>query len=142
MRHFRNSHDVLNVLATTALDEAGMDVVQAAVDLGRLRDIRLRLLHAVEHEDADSRELAGRRLFEQLARTDYQTLEAGVLRHVVSGPADEAIPAAVVEYEVDLLVIGAGALAERVLPRVQCSTLVLKPALPRRESDPAADAGE
>jgi universal stress protein E len=81
---------------------------------------------------------AERSLHEQLSQTDYRTLKYGVKLHVVEGPPDERILEAVDEHAIDLLVMGTAArsgvsrlvvgnTAERVLARVSCSVLAVKP---------------
>jgi universal stress protein E len=149
-------HEATNVLVANDLSELSLDALQLAVNLGQLVDTKTRVLHAVEH-DLDARfwglylseaeisayrrtlfNNAERTLHEQLAQTDYRTLRYGVLIDVVEGPADQAILNAIMQHNIDLLVIGTvargglsrvfvGNTAERLLAQVGCSVLAVKP---------------
>ena len=149
--------EVQHVLVASDLGEVSLDALHMAVTFGQLTDTRTHLLHAVEYdfekglwraympEDeldafrAKRRADAERTLQDQLAQTDHRTLPYGVQVHLAEGPADDAILAAVKQYDIDLLVMGTvarsgipglviGNTAERLLPQVPCSLLAVKPA--------------
>jgi universal stress protein E len=146
----------LDVLAATDLSEMGEDILHAAVTLGRSLPVRLSVLHVVD--DALSRHMAHTGVSEetlaeyrkkekesaegtlqnQLAMTDYRTIEKGVQVHIAEGSADGCILSAIKELDIDLLIMATsarggipgmlfGTTAERLLPELPCSILVLKP---------------
>ncbi|MEX0701742.1 MAG: universal stress protein [Planctomycetales bacterium] len=148
--------DQFNVLIASDLGEIGRQAIDLVVRCGQSIDMKVHLLHAVEHEfdqwmqisglsDAGVAELRQRQreeveraLHEQLAQSDFRTLPSGVQVHVEEGPADVVIRQAVERFDIDLLVMGTvgrsglpglfvGNTAERLLGDVPCSLLVLKP---------------
>ena len=141
--------DDLNILVASDLSETSQDALTAGVQAGQLSGAKLHVLHAyapefdvsdagVREREGERRREAEHRLHMQLARTDYRTLPHGVMVHVFDGPADEAILRAIDEFGIDLLIIGTAArhgvsglllgnTAERLLPQVPCSVLVIKP---------------
>lgn len=145
-----------NVLVATDLGEIGQRATQLVIDCSRLVDMKVHLLHAIEHEFSRWTELTGltdeevaelhrkkreeieHELHAQLAQTDYRTVPSGVLVHVEEGPAEQIIRDAVDRLGIHLLVMGTvsrhglpglilGNTAERVLTDVPCSVLVIKP---------------
>ena len=146
----------LNILVASDFSETSQDALNIAVLGGQLSGAKLHVLHAVEHDferqmshaGLDPAELEAHRektraeaehqLHRQLAQTDYRTLPYGVRVHVKEGPADLVILGAIEEFGVDLLVMGSagrtglagmlfGNTAERLLPHVPCSVLIVKP---------------
>lgn len=146
----------LDVLAATDLSEVGMDIIGAGVALGQSLPVRLTLFHAVDDElerhmartGTTEEDLSGYRqqarteaqekLHEQLAQTDYRTMEKGVTVQIAEGPADACILSAIEELNIDLLIMATsgrggipgmlfGNTAERLLPELPCSILALKP---------------
>lgn len=146
----------VDVLAATDLSEVGLEVLQTAVFLGQHLPVRLTALHVVdddldrhmarsgvsENEVSEYRqknhEAGETRLHEQLALTDYRTLDRGVQAEVVDGPADSCILSAIEQRNIDLLIMATsgrggipgmlfGNTAERLLPEIPCSILAIKP---------------
>lgn len=146
----------LDVLAATDLSEVGRDILEAGVLLGQSLPVRLNVLHVLDddldHHAARSSvseaDLAGYRqkakdtaetaLHDQLAVTDYRTVEKGVQVHVAEGVAEDNILSAIQEFDIDLLVMATagqggisgtlfGNTAERLLSQLPCSILALKP---------------
>ena len=144
------------MLAATDLSEMGEDILQTAVTLGRSLPVRLSILHVIDDnlnrhiartgvsEDAmaeyraKAKETAESTLQNQLAMTDYRTIEKGVQVHIAEGSADGCILSAIEELDIDLLIMATsahggipgmlfGTTAERLLPELPCSILVLKP---------------
>jgi len=147
---------VLDVLIATDLSPVGQKALELGISGGQLLDARFHILHSIEHhtklrmrfsdvpdEDVEARkqqklEQASQRLHEQLIQTDHRTLTWGTQQHVVDGPAHKAILQAIEQYETDLLIMGTvarggipggliGNTAERLLPRISCSLLAVKP---------------
>ena len=148
--------EILEIAVATDLSEAGRPALNAAVEVARALSARLFVVHAVDMGELSALLMAGvntheiasvrTRLLEdaqtglqnQLAATDYRTLQHGVKVEVVEGSADDAIPKFVTENEVDILVMGThgrsgltrlllGNTAERILPNVHCSVITVKP---------------
>jgi universal stress protein E len=148
--------DDLNILVPSDFSDVSLEALRIAVNGGQLVDTRLHLLHALEGqigppawfgrvqrqivEDyiASQRAEAEQRLHEQLALTDYRTLQHGVQVHVVEGPPDEAILKAIDDFQIDLVVMGTAArsglsslmlgnTAERLISHMKCSVIAVKP---------------
>lgn len=146
----------LDVLAATDLSEIGEDVLHAGVTLGRALPVRLNVLNVVdddldrhmartgvsEDELCKYRESllaeAETKVHEQLAGTDYRTVEKSVQVHIAEGPAHACILSAIENLDIDLLVMAThgrggipgmlfGNTAERLLPELPCALLALKP---------------
>ena len=146
----------LNILVPSDFSEASSEALRIAVNGGQLVETRLHLLHAlegqigppawfgrvqrqiVEQYIASQRAEAQKNLHEQLALTDYRTLEHGVQVHVVDGPPDEAILKAIDDFHIDLVVMGTAArsglsgivlgnTAERLVSHLKCSVIAVKP---------------
>lgn len=152
----RDQDDMFDVLGTSDLSEQGQRVIEVSVDVARILTARLHLLSVAENGcerlstslSADSAEReriyreaeaeCERRLQEQVAQTDYRTLEHGVMLHAATGDADTAILEAVDNLKTNLVVIGTrarggaagmvlGNTAERLLTSLPCSVLAIKP---------------
>jgi len=148
--------DDLNILVPSDFSEVSLEALRIAVNGGQLVDTRLHLLHAlegqigppawfgrvqrqiVEEYIARQRAQAKKSLHEQLALTDYRTLQHGLHVHVVDGPADEAILKAIDDFQIDLVVMGTtarsglsslvlGNTAERLISHMKCSVIAVKP---------------
>ena len=148
--------DDLNILVPSDFSEVSLEALRIAVNGGQLVETRLHLLHALEGQIgppawfgrvqrqiveqylACQREEAKKALHEQLALTDYRTLQHGVHVHVVEGPPDEAILKAIDDFEIDLVVMGTAArsglsnlvlgnTAERLISHMKCSVIAVKP---------------
>lgn len=146
----------LDVLAATDLSEMGQQVIEAGVTIGQHLPARLTVFHAVD-EDLDRhmartgvpeedlvrfrqqlRESATTRLKERLSETDCRTVELGVQMQVAEGPADGCILSAIEDLDTDLVILATsghggipgmlfGTTAERLLPDIRCSVLLIKP---------------
>lgn len=148
--------DDLEILVASDFSEVSQDALELGVQGARLTGARLRVLHAVEHNtdrrmrhtglsDEEIKKYyqslkrdAETKLREQLAQTDYRTVEAGVMVDVKEGPADMVILDAIHEHGIDLLVMGTiarrglagmliGNTAENLLPHLPCAILAIKP---------------
>lgn len=147
---------VLDILALTDLTEVGQDVLTTSVTVARTLPSRLHALHVVD-EPTDrylrhtgisaerlaelrnkSRDDAEHRLQDQLAATDFRTLPNGVKSHVVTGDAGETVLDTIRDLKINLVVMATharggvagmllGNTAERLLPDLPCSLLVIKP---------------
>ena len=149
--------DLHNVLVATDLSETGQDALRAGVTIAQEAGARLHVLHVVEsaidqgwasalpeetatkyHEQSHT--AARDQLREQLDRTDYRAIPAGVevsISDSYGGP-DTAILDYIQDRKIDLLVMGTqgrsgvsallmGNTAERLIPEVSCSMVLLKP---------------
>lgn len=145
-----------HIMVATDLTEVGDQLLQMGVELARLQEARLLVLHSIEnHTDLrirfsdlsddevkkihDNRiDEAEQLLHQQLATTDYRTLQWGMQVEVTDGPADQVILQSVEDHRIDLLLIGTvarsglmgvliGNTAERLLPDLRCSILAVKP---------------
>jgi universal stress protein E len=148
--------DDLNILVPSDFSDVALEALRIAVNGGQLVDTRLHLLHALEGQIgppawfgkaqrqiveqylASQRAEAKKRLHEQLALTDYRTLQHGVQVHVVDGPPDEAILKAIDDFQIDLVVMGTSArsglsnlvlgnTAERLISHMKSSVIAVKP---------------
>ena len=146
----------LDVLAATDLSETGEDVLHTGVALGQALPVRLNILHVVDDDldrhiartgvseeelakyREDAKQSAQNTLHDQLALTDYRTVEKGVQIHLAEGAADGCILSAIEELDIDLLIMATsgrggipgmlfGNTAERLLPELPCSILAIKP---------------
>lgn len=141
------------VLVATQLDDVGETALSMAVSAADMLEARVHALHVVElpparHLGMDASELDGFReakraereaeLHEQVAMTDYRTLEHGVEADVVSGSPYVRILEAIEQQNIDLLIMGTAArgglpgaivgnTAEHLLSEVPCSVLAIKP---------------
>lgn len=148
--------ETTDILIASDLDETSHLALDLAVNTARQFGSKLHLLHALElsvdrhiaHTGLPEQKIkqlrqqehteAEKSLHDQLSQSDYRTLPYGVQTHVIGGPADVVILEAIEQHEIDLLVIGTigrsglpgmfiGNTAERLLPQVDCSLLVVKP---------------
>lgn len=148
--------DRLDILATTDLTEVGQDILSVSVAIARSIPSRLSVLHVVEgmverymrrtgvsaeqleEMRAKSIETATHAVHEQLAGTDYRTLDQGVQVHVATGPADVGILNAISNLNINVLVMASqarggmsgmvlGNTAEKLLAEIPCSLIVIKP---------------
>jgi universal stress protein E len=147
--------EIGNVLVTDDLGEVGYEGLRIAIMGGREFDVRTLVLHVVDFDsgswfrgtanpEEQQKKLqeritqAERQLQERLAGLDYRTLEHGVQTFVRSGNTDEEIVKMIDEHDVDLLIMGThertglgailmGSMTERLLPRIKCSLLAIKP---------------
>jgi universal stress protein E len=148
--------EIREIAVATDLSDASIPVMHAAVKAARALNARLYILHVLEQDKLSHLQMAGvseeeiaacqqrlrldaeARLHEQLARTDYRTIQQGLKVEIVVGSPDHAIGAFVTANEVDLLVIGThgrrgleglllGNTAERILPSIHASLLAVKP---------------
>jgi universal stress protein E len=147
---------VMDVLAATDLAEVGVDVIAAGVTLGRAFPVKLTVMHVVdtdldrvvartgasEEKIAEWRErerrVAEEQLQDQLSATDIRTLPDGFQVQLAEGTADGCVLSAIEELDTDLLIMASsgrggipgvlfGNTAERLLPELPCSLLVVKP---------------
>ncbi|MCA9033600.1 MAG: universal stress protein [Planctomycetaceae bacterium] len=148
--------DRLDILATTDLTEIGGDILGLSVGLAKCIPSRLSVLHVaegtverymrrtgvsveqLEEMRARSIEEATHRVHDQLAQTDFRTLENGVQVKVASGPADVGILNAIQNLNINVVVMASqarggvsgmvlGNTAETLLSEVSCSLIVIKP---------------
>ena len=148
--------ELREVLVASDFSEIGLAVTDAGVQMAKVLSAKLFLLHAIEfpfesylhtagiseQEVANYRKRIHREAEEnlqsQLQQCDYRTVAAGVQIELAEGSPDSVIPQYVEDREIDLLVIGThgrsgfsgmllGNTAERVLPHVHSSVLVIKP---------------
>ncbi len=147
---------VESVLAADDFSETGEDVLNVAVQVARMFDLRLHVVHVVESGDDyklagsgitledlnklhdEQIESAEAKQADRLSQTDFRTIETGTMVHVEKGAAEVVIADKLREHEVDLLVIGTvgrsglsamflGNTAERLLNELDCSLLAVKP---------------
>jgi len=147
----------LNVLVASDLLPVSQTALHLAVDLGKVADAIIHVLHAIDYpvyhlwltalpeevgRDYHRRILAHaeQAIHDQLERTEYHALSEPVRVHLADkvGRPDEVILRCIREYNIDLLVMGTlgragipgvliGNTAERLLPEVTCSVLAVKP---------------
>ncbi len=136
----------LNILVPSDLSPVSQNALNIAVGLARLTEARVHLLHCIEEPPekrcdelrTQSRAEREARLHDQLSRTDYRTLKYGVQAHVEEIAAEDGILKAIEAYRIDLLVLGTaskggigvawlGNTAERLVPRIGCSLIAVKP---------------
>jgi universal stress protein E len=149
--------EVQDVAIATDLSPASLAATHMAVTVARAINARLHVLHVVEMSDFQYLALAGitedvlaktkqrlqssamENIQEHLRQTDYRTLLHGTKIEILEGAPDTAIPEYVANEHVDLLVIGShghsgvsalllGNTAERILPALHASLMVVKPA--------------
>lgn len=148
--------DVRDVAIATDLSPASLSAFRMAVTVARAINARLHVLHALELNDFQYLTLAGvsmevldqtkerlrtsaqEKIQDQLHQTDFRTLPHGTKIELLDGAPDTVIPEYVVNEKIDLLVIGShghrgvadvllGSTAERILPALRASLLVVKP---------------
>lgn len=148
--------DDLEILVATDFSEVSQDALDIGVRAARLTGARLRVLHVVPHSTdrrmrhtglrddeikayyQSLREEAEQKMQEQLAQTDFRTVEAGVTLDVQEGPADMVILDTIDTHHIDLLIMGTlarrglagmliGNTAENLLPQLACAILAIKP---------------
>lgn len=146
----------LEILVATDFSEVCQEALDIGVRAARLTGARLRVLHSIAHTTdrrmrhtglrddeikayyKSLREQAEQKLQDQLAQTDYRTVEAGVIVDVREGPADMVILDTIEEHQIDLLIMGTlarrglagmliGNTAENLLPQLPCAILAIKP---------------
>lgn len=149
--------DVPEVVVASDMSEVSTDILNFVVNAAQVADMKIHLVHAIDPKldqrlqglgvneqtlQNSSREIleeVKNELNEQLAQTDFRTLNFGVQVHVLEGSPEVAIPAFIAENKVNLLAMGTlarsglsgffiGNTAERMLEKVNCSVLTFKPA--------------
>ncbi len=149
--------EIREIAVATDLGESSLPILHAGIEAARAWNARLYLLHILELDQLSYLLIAGvsedeiaacqqrlrseaeAKLHAQLAQCDYRTLQQGVKIEIVLGSPDREIGRFVTANEVDLLVIGThgrrgleayllGNTAERILPSIEASLLVIKPA--------------
>lgn len=145
-----------SVLVASDFSDFAQTVTHRAVGIAQALNARLYVMHALEFPFEAYLQTAGvaetevtkyrqrlraeaeDNLNQQLALTDFRTLEKGAVIEVLEGSPDHVIPQEVDDRKIDLLVIGShgrsglssmllGNTAERILHAVHCSVLVIKP---------------
>lgn len=146
--------EIAQILVASDLTEVGREALELTVSGGQMLGAQVYLIHAVEPERhllhwgvseeklkaQHDQAVAGAKqlLQEQLDQTDHHTLEHEVTIEVVDGTPEDAVMGAIDRHGIDLLVMGTtgttgiagflvGSTAERLLPRVPCSVLAIKP---------------
>lgn len=148
--------EIREIAVATDLGELSLPILQAGIAAARAWNARLYVLHVLEAESLSYLLVAGvseqeiaacqqrlrseaeAKLQAQLALCDYRTLQQGMQVEIVTGSPDREIGRFVTANEVDLLVIGThgrrgmeayllGNTAERILPSIEASLLVIKP---------------
>lgn len=148
--------EIREIAVATDLSDSCIPVLHAGVAVARALNARLFVVHSLELDQLPYLKIAGladeaisgvqqklhdeatAKLHSHLNLTDHRTLQQGVRIEVLSGSPDRAISTFIEKSEVDLLVLGthgrrglAGVLlgntAERMLPVVHASVLVVKP---------------
>ncbi|MBI1345302.1 hypothetical protein GC163_03350 [bacterium] len=148
--------EVREVLVASDFSDVASSALHAGVAVAKALKAKLYLVHALEFAFESYLQTAGvsetevkayrkklheeamANLQEQLAQTDYRTVEQGVKVEIVEGTPDAVIPQFIDDKEIDVLVIGThgrsgfsglllGNTAERVLPHAHCSVLAVKP---------------
>jgi universal stress protein E len=146
----------LEILVASDLSEVSFEALDLGVRAARMFGARLRVVHALEHhldrrlrhaglrdEDLKAyyqtlRHDAERRLNEQLFRSDFRTVQKGVIAEVKDGPADVVLLETALAHKIDLVVMGTvarrgllgllfGNTAEKLLPQLPCGILAVKP---------------
>lgn len=148
--------DELEILVASDFSEVSQQAIDLGVRAARMTGARLRVVHALEHHlDLHMRHTGLRdeeikkhyqtlwqdaeaRLNEQLAQTDFRTVQAGVMIQVKQGPADVVLLETIEDHNIDLLIMGTiarqglmgmlvGNTAEKLLPLLPCAILAIKP---------------
>jgi universal stress protein E len=146
----------LEILVATDFSEISQRAVEIGVRAARMMGARLRVVHALAHfidrrmkhtglRDEEIRTYyktlrreAEQKLHEQLAQTDFRTVQAGVIAEVKEGPADMVILDTIEDHHIDLVIMGTiarrglagmliGNTAETLLPQLPCAILAIKP---------------
>lgn len=147
----------LNVLVASDLHPTSEVALRLAVSLGNAAKATIHVLHAIDYpvfhlwltalpdevgRDYHLRMLAQAEqvLHDQLERTEHRSLAEPLRVHVADkvGKPDDVILRCVREFNIDLLVMGTvgrtsapgvmiGSTAERLLPELTCSVLMVKP---------------
>ena len=148
--------DRRTVLVADDFTDVGEHALHMGVSAAQYKSARLVVIHAVEFpldhrlfrtgiqpEEIEAYrerivEQAQETLHERLSGTDYRTIPAGVIAEIMIGQPDTVIEDAIHQYDATLLVMGTvargglqglllGNTAERLLTRIPCSLLALKP---------------
>ncbi len=146
----------MDVLAATDLSEVGNEIISAGVTLGRAFPVKFTVMHVIDtdldrrvaHTGASDEKIASwkerdrgiaeEQLNDQLSATDIRTISNGFQLQLAEGAADGCLLAAIEELDIDLLIMASsgrggipgilfGNTAERLLPELPCSLLVVKP---------------
>jgi universal stress protein E len=133
-----------NILVAHDLTPVGDEALDLGVSMARLNEAQLHILHALDHSDVGPipgkdgptfRQQAEEKITSQLAQLELRP--SGQI-HVENHAPSIAILDFVDKYSIDLLVMGTvartgiaglimGNTAEKLLPRISCSILALKP---------------
>lgn len=145
-----------SILVADDFTENGEPLLDAGVQLARMCEAKLHVVHVLEETDDAKlvssgipieqiyrvqetlKEGATAKLAERLSRTDYRTLVHGVMTHVEFGRPETVILEKLQEQNVDLLITGTvgrtglsalmmGNTAERLMNMVNCSLMAIKP---------------
>ncbi len=149
--------DLREVAVATDFSDIGQQVTDTGVSVAKYLAARLFVVHTLEFPFESYLHTAGipeqevknyrlrmhaeaeEKVRAQLDQSDYRTVEQGVKVELIEGSPDAAIPQFIDDNSVDLLIIGShgrsgfsgmllGNTAERLLPHVHCSVMVVKPA--------------
>ncbi|MFN9719096.1 MAG: universal stress protein [Planctomycetota bacterium] len=139
-------NDSADIVAATDAGPTTQEVLMAAVSFAKNLNARLHVVHCVDAASCptgpatvdDVIQQIKASLYEQLSATDYRSLLFGVRVIVRHENAAEGILKVVSEAGADLLVLGTssrtssseflpGSMIERLLPKLSCSVLALKP---------------
>lgn len=148
--------DVREVLVASDFSDIALKATKVGVAIAKWLNAKLFVTHALEfpfeaylHTAGVSEievnkyrrrmhEEAQQNLEQQLSLSDHRTLQQGAKIEILEGAPDAVIPKVVDEEKIDVLVIAShgrsgfsglllGNTAERLLPHVHCSLLVIKP---------------
>ncbi|MBL4885238.1 MAG: universal stress protein [Planctomycetaceae bacterium] len=148
--------EIESILVADDLSEIGETILDAGVQLARMGEAGLHVVHVVEDEGgsmhlfggmtqekveqlkSELHDKADREINDRLSRTDYRTLTRGTKVHIESGAPEEVILDLLKSEGVDLMIIGSigrsglsamvlGSTAERLLSTADSSLLVIKP---------------
>ncbi len=118
--------DDLEILVACDFSEVAQDALELGVRTARMTGARLRIVHALEEQSP--RQAAEQKLNEQLAQTDFRTVEAGVIAEVIDGPPDTVILETIAEHPIHWLIMGITSnTTEKLLPQLPCTILAIKP---------------
>lgn len=143
--------DGINVLVADDLRDVGAECLRLAISGGQIFQTHTHVMHIIENpvsgETAEETarlqqeqiEAARQALEMRLSAADYRTLERGVRTHVAVGRPDEELLKVIKSEEIDVLIMGTagggglsgyffGTTVERILPKIDCSLIAVKPA--------------